>query len=460
MADNTSGTLKNLRIEGHPNIVNSVASTVEESMNNILGRIDDLRIPGHADLLDGPLKGSKLAYRNYATRADMPVNAIAGMLGGTGRITSKNRVPFTKIKLWFPLFTLQSDGAKTTEQLIAGNITLAASLEYPRNSGTIYQFTFKGGTIKPTVTAAAENGWLVTDELTLPVEIPAEAQFGIRTFIQCAAVGAFYGSVFTSGASFSEGGAYSAATPVDSTTGAAPADGFTFVYGPAAILTQGTAVSVAISGTSHGYGSSDGADGDGNFGAWAKFIRRAGLSYIKVAATGEVLNLIDDVGFSRRLALLVASNIGALIVASVTNEIATGQASTTAALKTIHQKFTQRIKSAIPGLLVIAATVQPRTTSSDTWITAGNQAAATNFGPLGNGVREAWNALLRTGDISDFVDGWLDYTRAGESKTVPGTYIVSGAANYATSDGIHYSPALHTLTANGMPTEELLKIVA
>lgn len=460
MADNTSGVLKNLRIEGHPDTVNSVQSTVGESMNNIFGRIDDLRIPGHQDLLDGPLKGLPLAYRNYATRADMPVNAIAGMLGGTSRITAKNRVPFTKVKIWLPLFTCKSDGVKITEVLIDGNITLAASLEYPRGSGTVYQFTFKGGTIKPTVTAVAENGWLVSDELTLPVEVPAEAQFGIRTFIQCAAVGAFQGSVYTAGASFNEGAAYSAATPVDSTTGAAPADAFTFAYGPAAILTQGTAASVAIAATSHGYGSNDGSDGDGNFGAWAKFIRRAGLSYIKVAAPGEVMNLIDDLGFSRRLALLVASNPSAVVVASVTNEIATGQATTLGGLVAIHNRFTQRIKSAIPNIEVIAATVQPRTTSSDAWATLGNQSAATNFGPLGAGLREAWNTYIKTADISGMADGYLDYTRAGESKTNPGTYIVTGAANYATSDGIHYSPALHTLTANDMPTEGLLKIMA
>lgn len=401
------------------------------------------------------------AQRMYATRCDMPVNAIAGMLGGTARLSHKNRVPFTRVKAVFPLFTIRSDGAKVTEINIAGNITIACAIEYPQNSGVYYQFQFSGAT-SITTTCAAQNGLLVSDWLTIPNGVLAETYFQTRTFIQCAATGAFYGGCYTS-SSYSEGTAYSATTPVDASASGTITNGFNFAYGPCALITESTLPCVALSGSSSAYGTGDNqsGDGNGNLGASAKFFWRAGLGHIKLACPGERSAVANaSTTWKYRLLLAAMCNPSIVMFHSVSNDIiASGTYTTLADIINGQQNCINLFRSAVPGIRTIGATIQPRTTSTDAWATDVNQTAVAGLTPTGAGLRETWNDYLTAGNTiyNKTVNANASMT---ESPTRRGAWINStggagpGTANYATTDGIHKTWALHNLAANKLQIDD------
>ena len=415
------------------------------------------------------VRGLNLPYapRSYATRCDMPVNAIAGMLGGTARLRHRNRVPFRRIRAKFPLFTIRSDGTKVTEIDIAGNITIACAIEYPFNSGTYYQFTFGGATSK-TTTCAAENGVLVSDWLYLPFQIKAEAGFQTRTFIQCATTGAFYGSVYTS-SSYSEGTAYSATTPVDASASGTITNGFNFAYGPCELQTDGTVPCVVLSGSSSAYGTGDSASGDNNgcFGASAQYMWRCGMGLLKLACPGERSSVADAATtWKYRLQLAAGTSPQIVIFHSVSNDIiASGSYATLQDIINGQKNCINLYKAVVPNIKTIGSPIQPRTTTTDAWASDGNQTAVAGLTPTGSGLRESWNDGLTGGSITIYdaiLPGTAEMT---ESPTRRGVWINStggagpGTANYATTDGIHKTAALHLLCAQNQPLDALWKII-
>lgn len=89
--------------------------------------------------------------------------------------------------------------------------------------------------------------------------------------------------------------------------------------------------------------------------------------------------------------------------------------------------------------------VMPRTTSTDSWATAGNQTPATGFGV--GGVRDQFNAWLDTQVGGGLLDAVIDPNPAVEDPNNHGCWITNGSANYGTTDGIHPNNVLHVAAA-------------
>lgn len=202
-------------------------------------------------LLSAAKRASRRALlpRNYATRVDVPNVAVTGgVLGGTTHLRHYNRVAFTRCRVAIPLFYALFNGTGIVDTDQSGTIQIACSLEYPFNSGTRYSFLFSG-TRNPSTTAAAANGYLLSDWLDLGFTIPANTAFGSFTFQSVQSGVTPYANVYTGGASYNEGVTYSA-TPVDNTVSGSVSNGFGFGLGPMLILTEGVLPSVAIWGDS------------------------------------------------------------------------------------------------------------------------------------------------------------------------------------------------------------------
>lgn len=105
------------------------------------------------------------------------------------------------------------------------------------------------------------------------------------------------------------------------------------------------------------------------------------------------------------------------------------------------------------GLKVAACTLTPRTTSSDEWLTVGNQTVTLPSGA--NLVRQAYNANLRSGVYSPLVDVVFDPAALVEANstgvvTAGGDYWKADASGPYTVDGVHPSYPGHVLMATAI----------
>lgn len=393
-----------------------------------------------------------LAARNYATRCETPYTLIgAGTLGGTCKTLHKNIVPFSKIRIVIPLFYMTANFGIDT---YVANRTVAASLQYPAHTGTIYPFLF-GGVQKPTLSGDdVNNGYAVSDVLDLGFTIDSLTYFNIYTFVQDAVAGTCYASVFTGGTSTGghEGAAYSTSSPVDATVSGSVADGFTFGIGPSALLTDGTVPCVAIVGDSIPNGSNDAASGnaDGNIGWASRYLYRCGFGYVKSTCPGEQ-SVNVPTNYKCRDYLVALSSPTAIISTYGTNDLVQGLTFDT--LKTRKLAEYAYLENLFPGVPLIGTTLFPRTTTTDAHATLANQSGQTGHTPIGASPRESYNDWIRDTLADAKLSGYIDVAgNGGESSKNSGKWPVTGAANYATSDGTHPSSAIHTLVAARAPT--------
>lgn len=157
----------------------------------------------------------------------------------------------------------------------------------------------------------------------------------------------------------------------------------------------------------------------------------------------------NTTNWKRRLPLFALSNATHVISTYGTNDLRVGLITTLAGMQSTKQVELALYQQYRPGVMVLGAPLLPRTNSTDSWATTGNQTAQTNFSPLGGSVREQYNAWLR-GRPAGF-SGVLDPNLASETSVDSGVWVVNGAANYATSDGTHPSQAIHAAIANALP---------
>lgn len=103
------------------------------------------------------------------------------------------------------------------------------------------------------------------------------------------------------------------------------------------------------------------------------------------------------------------------------------------------------------GIKVYAMTIPPRTTSTDSWATVGNQTV------LGSEyVRVAYNEFVRS--LPAPLSGYIEVADTLETSRNSGKWKVNGIANGPTSDGVHPSQWLHKAAA--APIRTLLASVS
>jgi hypothetical protein len=403
-------------------------------------------------LLSGLKRAKRRALlpRNYASRVEVPTTAIGGgVLGGTTHLRHYNRVAFSRCRVVIPLFYGLFNGVGVADTDQTGTIQIACALEYPFNSGTRYSFLFSG-IRNPSTTAAAAQGYLLSDWLELGLSIPANTAFGSFTFQAVPSGATPYASVFTGGSSYNEGVAYSA-TPQDITVSGAVTNNFNFGLGPMLILTEGVLPSLAIWGDSIPTGFNDLAqgDGDGTRGWASRYAQRLGIGYSKFTVPAESMVHANLTNWKRRLPLFALANATHVLSTYGTNDINFGLITSLSGLQSAKAAELALYQQYRPGIAVFGATLVPRTSSSDAWVTTGNQTAQANFSPLGNGLREQFNDWLRTRPSG--LSGILELNTVAESALNSGTWAVNGTANYATTDGTHPTYAIHTGIANSLP---------
>jgi lysophospholipase L1-like esterase len=229
-----------------------------------------------------------------------------------------------------------------------------------------------------------------------------------------------------------------------------------FTYGPSLVLVKPKAAApfqaiVAAVGDSLTHGEGDNPNDRG----WVTRALKGLVPNVKVAYSGRTTT--DLLSYYRTLYPRIQGATHATCLTG-TNDLTSnpGSAIVQARMLELWGRLTDM------GMMVRAATIPPRTTSTDAWATLANQTANASEPSrvtMNNWIRDGAPILagvavaagssapgtLRTGAAGHPLVGYYEVADAAESARDSGKWKVSGAANYATLDGTH--PSLLTTTA-------------
>lgn len=366
----------------------------------------------------------------------------------------------SKLKLIYPNWSMDA----TAETAGLNAITVSALVEYP--AATFNPVLFDNGL---TTKAIAVDPNEVTQEITLSTPIPADAQAWVWTLVQVGATEKWPRGYVIRTANGEKSS--SNATPGTLTLGVDFTNTGTGGFGPVGIVATGFTgtprkVAVVVVGDSLPMGSGDSpADGTarGSVGFYGK--AAAGrCPLLNMGISGHTARFNVASASTRRLDLASKAAFTICIPAYGTNDLGASrtQAQILADLQNIGNAY------AALGLLVAVPTLTPKTTSTDSWQTEGNQTAAvTPAGAWDGGAssrRSLANVLLRAKpapffdciEVADAIETARDSgIWIATSARSPTHLAASGTNAQATNDGLH--PVSNSTTPPGTGGVYVLK---
>lgn len=301
--------------------------------------------------------------------------------------------------------------------------TITASIEYP--AGVFTQIKFNGATQG----SIASGANIVCDACA--VNIPKGAQFWVRAYLTNASVIVF--SALTPGVNLpaTRPSLMNYTTPTDQTMGGTvvvQATGSAF-YNPLAIIGMTRRPSIFLAGDSRVCGYQDIPDVvTGDVGNLARALLTT-FGYVNAGVPSEqAAQAVSN--YTKRATLLPYCT-------HVIDEYGINDTLSFTAAQ-IAANRTTLATSIFKGKTVFGTTIEPDTTSIDSWATTGNQ---TKYAQ--ESVRTAFNALALAGIPGE--QRCFDINNAVNSSANSGLWAVNGTANWATPDGVH-----ETAIGNGL----------
>jgi hypothetical protein len=339
--------------------------------------------------------------------------------GGNYRQILKTLVPFHAPRFVYTN-SINNNGAEADGD---NAITIRAAIELPGGAGFI-PVTFGGQrsvTIQPGATVQS-------DPVGFSSSLTSSPNWYIRTNVSVASAGMTWPLQLMAATNDQ---AETGTAVTDKTTSGTIATAYLRMYGPAAVLgvAETETPSVAICGDSIAAGYNH--TYQNSFLTLA--LDRASVPYINLAAGSEVSGKwgANQARFRRAPLLRHCTHV---IFEDGINSFGGGL--TFAQVQATQQAAWDYFKSL--GLVVIQTTITPRTTSTDSWATAGNQ---TLYSAAENTIRTQFNAWVRT--LPAPLSGYIEAADTVESARDSGKWKTDGTANKWTSDGIHPSTYAH-----------------
>lgn len=297
------------------------------------------------------------------------------------------------------------------------NFTVTASIEYP--AGTFTQVFFNGATSQ-LVTA----GRLIYYSDPVPIYIPANTQYWVKTFMSwTGGVVNFPLCSFGVAGIASEWANYGLALADNTMTGttftstlANPPFNQGSGYMPAVLgrLSQQVPI-VGFLGDSITQGSGDQTDPTWGGTSWGKGLRGV-IPSVNVGRFSEQASHYNALPDGRTD--LLRDNVTHLVFAYGRNDLdaSVSAATMVTRMQTALNPYLAR------GVKCYVATVTPKTTSTDSWVTTGNQTVAS--API-EAQRVSYNNLIRTNWRTYGLSGYFDFARVMD-PTDSGLWIVTG----------------------------------
>lgn len=335
------------------------------------------------------------------------------------------------------------ESAAVTDEAGPNAITVRAAIERP--DGTKIPVFFNGSRdvlIQPGANA-------VSDPVAVDVKYDdASAFIYSRTYVTVTSGQKFPLNQYVITASNSQDQLDIGTSTTDKTLSGTGASAAAQGYGPLVVLANRPPASrrkplVAIVGDSIPWGNDDtttGTDaGVKDRGFVNRALEAAVIPYVKIAAGGDAPSYFNQFTKSQYRRSLIAGAEYAVFYASI-NRIRLGDSFATiqADALAMWQFLAAR------GIKVYACTIGPRTTSTDSWATTGNQTADTY-----NANRVLFNDWVRTTPAP--LAGYFEIADIMETARNSGIWKTIGASSY-TGDGLHPKTAMHKLMAAGIDT--------
>lgn len=361
-----------------------------------------------------------------ATRGAVHNNKHTTNKQANARSSHFARETITSLRLVLGAYAVLTSGSTPTagsgETGSGASQTVEAAIEYP--SGTMTRVTFSGsntGTI-------ADAGTLISDAVS--VSIPRGAQFWVRQYI----TGAGF-VVYTSrnglaslSASLGEGSEFAASGLANKVmSGSIPGASGTNVY-PLAIIGTTSRPTVFFWGDSRAAGTGDTMDSTGNISYCTKLLGRS-YAYAGSMIPGDLASASVASNSQRLLLIPYASHIA---VQLGINDVGAAVASATI-LASLQSLWTAIAAVKQPQAKLYQATLEPYTTSSDSWATLANQTVTAN-----EANRVALNTSLRASPQTN-LESFIDVADVLEAGRNSGKWNVTSLANGWTADGLHAS---------------------
>ncbi len=356
-----------------------------------------------------------------ATRGSMPNILNSTNRQVMARSPHYSRVRICSLKIAVPNFMVQT--VSPYAEIGSGSAaTVTASVEYP--IGTMTQILFSG----VAQGSVPDASYLVSDSVAVPGCIPPDKLFAIRMYMT-STTGVFNYSAYSLGATGTTGIEQGVSGITDKTMSGSVTQSSTNLA-PLAIIGTTDKPSFAILGDSIGQGQGDtNTDRLGDFGIVMRSVGPLG-GYMNLTRSGDQADKIVASHTNRAALLTYASH---MILEDGTNDIYTLGA-TDAALRLDVAAVWGYMTGLGGGRKAYQTTILPRATSSDGWITRGNQ-STTN----GHDKKITFNAWLRT--MPAGLSGYFELADVIEGGRDLGTWAPGPTANYFTADGTHPNTA-------------------
>jgi hypothetical protein len=406
----------------------------------------------------------------------------ANLRSSLNRTRHYSNVAFRYFRVVIPV-SYSTNGAGLADALYSGaeaTLSFQVGFEYP------YALANSGLAARTPVTWSGANyftynnsgwtgpGYIVSDVIDAGQTLPAGAKFGLWTTIELPSAAAnavpytmnctnylerYIGSAGSSSSQIAAlGGSSDAALTATSIahTGTSQS-GYSNCFTPAYLLIAVPASTKMVAGhaDSIGYGIGEGTnsadtngdalgDANGNMGWMARWvIESLGMNFVNFGRGSDRANyLATSANWQYRQQLLQLANPTDVLEENALNDLSAG--------RTVAQLLAdlQTVYGIIAGLLPNARIVQTATTyvasSSDSFMTTGNQTPATFFGNSASRRGTFNDTYVRTAHSALGTVGFVDPNPALESGYVEGSagtetsiWAVNGTANYLTTDGTH-----------------------
>jgi lysophospholipase L1-like esterase len=369
--------------------------------------------------------------RVAATRARSITNIAAANRQVMARSAHVASSDITALKIAVGNFRLKE--SVSNEQTGFGAATITASVEYP--AGTFTQILFSGS-----ASLSLADGSLSISDLTatLPTMIPSGATFWIRQYWVCATATPY--NLWSNTAM----GDLVHAVPSGNTDmtmgGTIPSDG-PYSLPPLAIMAMTTGKSVCGIGDSKTHGQNDTAESAtaSGPGLRGEIFRSFPTSYpfVNLSTGGLQARQWSTQAIERAKLFPYFSHF---IINLGRNDLWQFHDSV-ANITTNLQSIVNGVLAASPTAKITLCTQTHASSSTDSWATTVNQTVTST---ADNGRRSTINAAIRAGTLLTGINnGYFEISDLVETARDSSIWPANGTANYATSDGIHESPAYY-----------------
>jgi len=359
-----------------------------------------------------------------ATRGQIPnlsfISTGGTLLSQLSKTSHKSHATqgIENLQLTYGNWVLQNMSGVIQESDTGNDITIRAAIEYP--SGHFWPIFFNG---QRDVTL--NSGGNITSDIA-GLYIPANTQFWIRTQVRIATPASQTWPLGDACISGLGEGTVTQTTYSDLTTSGTITAGTGNAYGPLSIVgtTATSTHSFILMGDSitDGYPDISG-DADGNRGYMARAVSN-NIGYAKVARdtdAAQFVNCTDPLNYGRRFSIM--KDFGTHIIVQLgTNDFLNFSDDARVYLQGIYDRL------AAQGKIVIPVTIPPYTTSTDGWVTSGNQTVGSR-----ESLRVSINTFIRTNPMGN---GYIEVANLLETSQNSGKWVSPSGVAW-TSDGIH-----------------------